>query len=155
MRQQLQPFLGEKYPFTGRVRKFGLRHSHIRGDEPTLMLKDAILYSSIAVPVDHVWLPIGKKFCKFDPRIGDLISFTGWVRQYYKIDPHKAKRSIDYDVRQVGRLLLIERGNGIDFQSYWGQMMQCGRFVAKWPAEVIKADTVGQGSLLGEAACIL
>ncbi len=136
MRTQLQLFLGCKRKFSGRVTRFGLRHSYYGGAEPTVMLKNVTLHTSINIPIDHLWLAVGKRLCHRNPRIGDVISFNGWVREYHRFNARKATRSLDYCVARVSALELLQEGQGVDFQAHWGKTVATGKFVATWPGQV-------------------
>ncbi|RJE46824.1 hypothetical protein A7K50_12430 [Dehalobacter sp. MCB1] len=139
MRSQLQPFLGCKYPFSATVDAFGLRKVPYRGDEPTICLRDVLLYAgSFAVPVDHIWAYVGKSIARFNPRKGDRISFNAWVREYTKLNKNTGEEKIDYCIDRLSAFSLIKNNGGPDFMTFWGLMRNSSKFISDALDDVIQ-----------------
>ncbi len=130
MRYQLQPFLGCKQLFTARIARFGLRHQVYRGAEPTLMLKDLVLYiGSAEIPVDHVWVSTGKKLARLNPRIGDRLQFYARIRTYHKYLHATGRENTDYCIAMLSSIERLEAGQGEDFATYWGRLKASRKFI--------------------------
>lgn len=121
MRQQLQPFLGETYHIEADVSRYSTYRRRNGGTESTCLLKNIILFTSIEVPVHHLWLCTGKSFRAFNPHIGDRISFNGKVCEYYKFDSWRCDFAIDYFLGACREFKLVGKERGIDFRSYLEQ----------------------------------
>ncbi len=121
MRQQLQPFLGERYPIEATVSRFSTTRRRDSDMEYTCLLTNIILFSSIEVPIDHGWLCINKKFRNFNPHIKDRIRFDGKVCEYYKFDSERCDFAIDYFLGACRDFKLVGIERGIDFRSYLEQ----------------------------------
>jgi len=131
MRSQLMPFLGCKYRFSGTVKRFGMKNMPYSGRAPTLMLKGLVLHTSIEVPVDHAWATVGKRLADFNPRIGDVVSFNAWVREYHKFDRNQDDWKLDYCINRLSGLELLEAGDGETFTAFWGRVLNSGMFVTR------------------------
>jgi len=131
MRSQLMPFLGCKYLFSARVAKFGLKPTAYRGAEPTVCFRDILLHTgTVIVPIDHVWVTVGKTFARFNPRKGDRIAFRAWVREYEKYDYESGLEKLDYCIERLSALDLVAGGgNGQDFATFWSMLGQSGKFI--------------------------
>lgn len=131
MRTSLQLFLGCKRPFTATVGKFGLRHQFCSGDEPTMLLKNLVLHAhgGAEIPIDHVWVSVGKKIARHNPRRGDVLRFDARVREYYKFNRHTGLESLDYCIGHLTAIERLEAGNGLDFATFWSRLKESRRFV--------------------------
>lgn len=131
MRTSLQIFLGCKRPFTATVGKFGLRHQPYSGDQPTMLLKHLILHAhgGSEVPIDHVWVYVGKKIAKINPRRGDRLHFDARVREYHKFNRHTGKESLDYCIGHLANIERLQAGNGLDFATFWATLKESRKFV--------------------------
>ena len=125
------PFLGCKYLFSARVAKFGLKPTAYRGAEPTVCFRDILLHTgTVIVPIDHVWVTVGKTFARFNPRKGDRISFYAWVREYEKYDYESGLEKLDYCIERLSKLDLVSSGCcGQDFATFWNQLTQSRKFI--------------------------
>lgn len=139
MRHQLQPFLGYKYPFSATVDAFGLRKVPYRGDEPTICLRDVLLYAgSFAVPVDHVWAYVGKTIARFNPAKGDEITFYAWVREYTKLNKNTGEEKLDYCIDRLSALALVKSNGGPDFVTFWGLMRNSSKFISNALDDIVQ-----------------
>jgi hypothetical protein len=87
MRTQLRPLVGHKYPGSARVADFGLRNVIYRGAEPKMLLTNIrIQTESGIVSIGHAWVGVTKTIAEFNPRRGDRIEFSGWVREYTRFN---------------------------------------------------------------------
>jgi len=139
MRSQLQPFLGCKCSFSATVDAFGLRKVPYRGAEPTICLRDVLLYAgSFAVPVDHVWAFVGKTIARFNPAKGDRITFYAWVREYTKLNKNTGEEKIDYCIDRLSALALVKSNGGPDFVTFWRMMRNSNKFISDALDDVIQ-----------------
>jgi hypothetical protein len=111
LRQHLKPFLGCKCHFSGRVRKFGRVCCSYRNGEPTVCLRNVLLYlpDGEMAHIGHVWTYAGKTIAALNPRVGDWISFDAWVYEYRKAD------GFDYGISRLSNLDLLSAGRGPSF----------------------------------------
>jgi hypothetical protein len=131
MRQTLSLFLKQRLPFTARVEQFGTRHAIYSGLVPTILLKDAMMYSgSLEIPIDHLWLAVGKRMARLNPRRGDQLQFHGWIREYTKFNGRTGGESFDYCVGRPSQIERIEAGDGLAFATYWGRARASRQFTS-------------------------
>lgn len=149
MRHQLQPFLGCKYLFSATVDKFGLVKRPYSGEGPTVCLRDVLLHvpGSVIVPVDHVWATVGKTFARFNPSVGDRISFNAWVREYYKFNFRRGEERLDYCICRLSNFDTVSSDNpGKDFATFWRQVKGSRRFISNVQYDLIAAKAAAEAA---------
>jgi hypothetical protein len=129
LRRHLVPFLGCKCQFSGRVREFGHFCTTYRKGEPTVCLRNVILYipDGEMAPIGHVWSPAGKTVAAFNPRVGDWIAFNAWVREYRKVDVKTGEAWFDYSIGRLSNLDLTSAVKGPSFADHLS--MLSGKFI--------------------------
>jgi hypothetical protein len=93
---------------------------------------------SVIVPVDHVWATVGKTFARFNPCVGDRISFNAWVKEYYKFNCRRGEERLDYCICRLSNFDTVSSDNpGKDFAAFWRLVKGSRRFISNTPFDLI------------------
>lgn len=143
MRKELEPFENQKINLKGTIERFGLKSAYRGGDLPTLLLKDIKLSTKSGnMTIDHLWINVGKTIAHVNPRIGNSISFSAWVRGYFKgyFNPRQGElgEGFELGINRISAIRTIETGDGKQFKDFWLLIKASGKFVTKKLDSVIK-----------------